>query len=88
MELNTAASVISFISKIEQDSADLYEQWGRMYGELKELFLSFAKDNNWKRSIYWSWVSSRKRRSGEGYSFWRSSQDSRIRERERTEHIY
>lgn len=45
IELNTAASVISFISKIEQDSADLYELWGRRYKELKEIFFSFAKDN-------------------------------------------
>lgn len=45
-ELSTAASVISFISKIELDSAELYEQLGERYGgELKEVFLSFANDN-------------------------------------------
>ena len=57
MELNTAASVISFISRIEQESADFYVKWGNEHQELREDFLSFARDNkkhekNVRRAYY------------------------------------
>jgi len=57
MELNTAASVISYISKIEQESAEFYEKWSKPHEALKEAFSSFAKENtksekNIKRAYY------------------------------------
>ncbi|MBW2061415.1 MAG: hypothetical protein JRI95_07615 [Deltaproteobacteria bacterium] len=57
MELNTAAAVISYISKIEQESAQFYEEWANKHKELKEAFLAFAKENhknekNIKRAYY------------------------------------
>jgi hypothetical protein len=45
MELNTAGSFITYISKIEQESADLYARWAEQHDELGELFLTFAKEN-------------------------------------------
>jgi rubrerythrin len=57
MELNTAASVISYISRIEHESADFYEKWANAHEELREAFLSFARDNkkhekNIRRAYY------------------------------------
>jgi len=57
MELNTAASVISYVSRIEQGSADFYEKWANEHGELREAYLSFARDNkkyekNIRRAYY------------------------------------
>jgi hypothetical protein len=57
MELNTASSVISKISKIEQESADFYEDWAGRYEELRKAFLLFSKENKKnektiKRSYY------------------------------------
>lgn len=57
MELNTSAAVIAFISRIEEDSARLYEQWADRDESLKSVFLDFAKDNrkhekNIKRAYY------------------------------------
>ena len=57
MELNTAASVISYVSKIEQDSAKLYEKWAEKHEEIREAFSSFVKENkknesNVKRAYY------------------------------------
>ena len=45
MELNTASSVISHISKMERESAGFYEEFSEAYSELKEVFLSFAEEN-------------------------------------------
>jgi len=45
MECVTAASVITYLSKIELDSAMLYEQWGRSHEKLRAPFESFAKAN-------------------------------------------
>jgi hypothetical protein len=45
MECTTAASVITYVSKIELDSATLYEQWGKLDGKLREFFDVFAKVN-------------------------------------------
>jgi rubrerythrin len=45
MECITAASVITYVSKIELDTATLYEQWGKLHEKLRELFDAFAKAN-------------------------------------------
>ena len=45
MDLNTSASVISYISDFENKSAQLYEKWAQNYDDLKEIFLTFAKEN-------------------------------------------
>ena len=45
MECTTAASVITYVSKIELDSAKLYEQWGKLHEKLRDPFESFAKAN-------------------------------------------
>jgi hypothetical protein len=45
MECITAASVITYVSKIELDSAKLYEQWGKLHGQLRDSFEAFAKVN-------------------------------------------
>jgi hypothetical protein len=55
--LRTAASVISFITRIERDSSEFYENWGNRHEELKAAFLGFAKENlkneqNIKRSYF------------------------------------
>jgi hypothetical protein len=57
MELNTAASVISYASKIEQESTAFYEQWAKRYEALREVALSFVRENkkneaNIKRAYY------------------------------------
>ena len=45
MELSTAGSFVTYVSKIEQESAALYSSWARQHDELKELFLAIAEDN-------------------------------------------
>jgi rubrerythrin len=45
MECTTAASVITYVSKIELDSATLYEQWGRLHEKFRDPFEAFAKSN-------------------------------------------
>ena len=45
MKLNTMAGVMSFVSKIENDSASFYENYAEKYPELKDTFLSLAKEN-------------------------------------------
>ena len=45
MRLNTMAAVMSYVSKIEQDSASFYETYGQNYPELKGTFVSWAKEN-------------------------------------------
>ena len=45
MKLNTMAAVMSFVSKIENDSASFYQNTAEKYPELKENFLSWAKEN-------------------------------------------
>jgi len=56
-ELNTAAAVIAYVSKIEQETAEFYETWARKHDECSEIFQSFVKDNrknekNIKRAYY------------------------------------
>jgi hypothetical protein len=61
MELNTAASVISYISKIEQDSGSFYENWADKNDLLRETFISFTKENKKNESeikrVYYSVIS-------------------------------
>jgi hypothetical protein len=45
MECTTAASVITYVSRIELDSAQLYEQWGKLHERLRNSFEAFAKTN-------------------------------------------
>ena len=45
MRLNTMAAVMSYVSKIEHDSASFYETYGHKYPELKDTFISWAKEN-------------------------------------------
>lgn len=45
MELKTASSVINYISKIETDSADLYNRCAVNYSDYRDLFKSMAKEN-------------------------------------------
>ena len=57
MECTTAASVITYLSKLELDTATLYEQWGRVHEKLRDSFAAFAKANRKneqkvKRSYY------------------------------------
>jgi hypothetical protein len=57
MKLNTMASVMSFVSKIENDSASFYKHYAEKYPELESIFLSWNKENskfekNVKRTYY------------------------------------
>jgi len=57
MELNTMAGVMSFVSKIENDSASFYRNYAEKYPELESIFLSWNKENskfekNIKRTYY------------------------------------
>ena len=45
MRLNTMAAVMSYVSKIENDSALFYENNAEKYPELKDTFVSWAKEN-------------------------------------------
>lgn len=45
MELNTMAAVMSFVSKIENDTSSFYQDYADKYHELKEIFLFWAKEN-------------------------------------------
>ena len=45
MKLNTMAAVMSFVSRIETDSASFYENHAKKYPELENTFLSWHKEN-------------------------------------------
>ena len=45
MRLNTMAAVMSYVSKIENDSASFYENNSENYPELKDTFVCWAKEN-------------------------------------------
>ncbi|TET92344.1 MAG: hypothetical protein E3J46_01530 [Desulfobacteraceae bacterium] len=45
MKLNTMAGVMSFVSKIENDSASFYRNYAKNYPELESTFLSWNKEN-------------------------------------------
>ena len=46
MKLNTMAGVMSFVSKIENDSASFYKNYAEKYPELESIFLSWNKENS------------------------------------------
>lgn len=46
MELNTASETVSFARELETESAKFYENLAQRYLEGREIFLSFAKENN------------------------------------------
>ena len=55
--MNTASSVISYVSRIEQESSAFYEKHALESEEFREAFLSFARENkkyekNIKRAYY------------------------------------
>jgi len=57
MKLNTMAGVMSFVSKIENDSSSFYRNYAEKYPELESIFLSWNKENskfekNIKRTYY------------------------------------
>lgn len=57
MRLNTMAAVMSYVSKIENDSSSFYEKHAGNHPELKETFLFWAKENkkfekNTKRTYF------------------------------------
>ena len=45
MEINTASAAISFVKKLEEDSAKFYEDLSQKYAKDEEVLLSFAKEN-------------------------------------------
>jgi len=45
MRMNTASEAISFSKKLEDESAEFYQDLAQRYAEGKEIFLSFAKEN-------------------------------------------
>lgn len=45
MKLRTMAAVMSFVSKIENDSAKFYQNYASKYPEIGETFSSFIKEN-------------------------------------------
>jgi rubrerythrin len=45
MKLQTAAEVISFAKKLEDESAEFYENLSQRYPEDKDVLLSLARDN-------------------------------------------
>jgi rubrerythrin len=49
MKLNTASEVISFTKKLEEDSATFYKELSRKFVQDKDVFLSFAKENEKNR---------------------------------------
>ena len=45
MAINTASAAISFARKLEEDGAKLYEVLSQRYPKGKDIFLTFAKEN-------------------------------------------
>lgn len=45
MKLNTMAAVMSFVSKLENDSSSFYQEWAGKYQELEDVFLAWSKEN-------------------------------------------
>ena len=46
MKLNTMAGVMTFVSKIENDSASFYRNYAEKYPDLESTFLSWNKENS------------------------------------------
>lgn len=45
MKLNTMAAVMSFVSRIEEESASFYEECAARYPDMKDSLLSWSKEN-------------------------------------------
>jgi hypothetical protein len=45
MKLNTMAAVMTFISKLENDSALFYQDWAVKFAEVEDIFSAWAKEN-------------------------------------------
>jgi len=45
VKMHTAAEVISFVRKLENESADFYNTLSQKYAQSSDVFLSFAKEN-------------------------------------------
>jgi len=45
MKLNTMAAVMSFVSRIEEESASFYEKCAAKFPDMKDTFLSWSKEN-------------------------------------------
>jgi len=45
VKMHTAAEVISFVRKLENESADFYNTLSQKYAQSGDVFLSFAKEN-------------------------------------------
>ena len=56
MEIITASAAISYVGKVEENSAKLYENLAQKHAEDKETFLSLAKENRRnKKSIEYAY---------------------------------
>ncbi|MEM3054642.1 MAG: hypothetical protein QXM52_02920 [Candidatus Bathyarchaeia archaeon] len=51
MLLNTASAVISFLTRLEEETAKFYEELSKKYPEGKEIFQSFSKENEKNKSM-------------------------------------
>jgi len=45
MKLNTMAAVMSFVSKLESDSAMFYQGWAGKFAEIEDIFSAWSKEN-------------------------------------------
>jgi len=45
MKLNTMAAVMSFVSKLENDSSSFYQNWAGKYQELEDVLLAWPREN-------------------------------------------
>jgi len=45
MELVTCSAIVSYLTKLEKESAELYENLAEKFAEHKDVFLSLAKEN-------------------------------------------
>ncbi len=45
MELNTAASVIKYVSRLELESGKLYEEWSKLHEKVRDTFEMFSREN-------------------------------------------
>jgi len=45
MKLNTMAAVMSFVSKLENDSAAFYQGWASKFVEVEDKFSAWSKEN-------------------------------------------
>jgi len=51
LKLNTCSAVLSFVTKLEEETAKFYENLAEKYSEGRETFLSFSKDNRKNKTV-------------------------------------